>query len=211
MVPGVIQSLTKSALVSQDLAAGIEVADGLGHLQDGRDRACQKRQLFQGVIIIWNQRHLFIVFVRLGLGGCPIAGHPPTPAGRAASDSILEVGTVLLRQMAVSEILIGLLVALGASLIGPARYAKWVRGYSAKGFRRAAVATWVGFAVVILAVIAWTPIIATSSWLTVLIVLILVVVGIEAIRRTSLAEEATLLESEAAIEVAHADAGTDES
>ena len=153
----------------------------------------------------------FIVFVTLGLGRRAIAGQPDTPGGRAAADSILEVGTVLLRQMAVSEILIGLLVALGASLIGPARYAKWVRGYSAKGFRRAAVATWVGFAVVILAVIAWTPIIATSSWLTVLIVLILVVVGIEAIRRTSLAEEATLLESEAAIEVAHADAGTDES
>ena len=131
--------------------------------------------------------------------------------GRAAADSILEIGTVLLRQMAVSEILIGLLVALGASLIGPARYAKWVRGYSARGFRSAAVATWVGFAVVILAVIAWTPIIAASSWLTFLIVLILVVVGIEAIRRTSLAEEATLLESEAAIEVAHADASTDES
>jgi hypothetical protein len=110
--------------------------------------------------------------------------------------------------MAWSEILIGLLIALGASLIGPTRYARRVRQYTAQGFRRAAVATWIGFAVLVLVVLLWSPF-AASGWLTGLIVVVLVVVGIEAIRRTSLAEEATRLEEEAAAQPAAAQGGSD--
>ena len=131
----------------------------------------------------------FVVLVALGLGINALAGSPDTEEARAAADSILVIGTALLRQIAWSEILIGLLIALGASVVGPARYATQVRHYTAKGFRRSAVATWIGFAVLVLAVLAWSPYSAAGNWLTALIVVILVVVGIEAIRRTSLAEE----------------------
>jgi len=48
----------------------------------------------------------------------------------------------------------------------------------------------------ILVILAWSPFSAGGDWLTVLIVLILVVIGIEAIRRTSLAEDSTLVEDE---------------
>ena len=139
----------------------------------------------------------FIVLIALRLGVNVIAGTPDTPGSRAAAKSILAIATELLRRSAWSEILIGLLVVLGASLIGPARYAKRARHYTAQGFRRSAVATWIGFAVVVLVALAWSPFSAGGAWLTVLIVLVLVVVGIEAIRRTSLAEEATLIEDEA--------------
>lgn len=67
-----------------------------------------------------------------------------------------------------------------------------MRQYTAKGFRRAPVAMWIGLAVLSLTVLVWSPFSAAGNWLTVVIVLILVVVGIEAIRRTSLAEEAPL-------------------
>ncbi len=139
----------------------------------------------------------FIVLVTLRLGANVIAGTPDTPGSRAAAKSILAIAIELLRRSAWSEIVIGLLIVLGASLIGPARYAKRARHYTAQGFRRSAVATWIGFAVLVLVALAWSPFSAGGAWLTVLIVLALVVVGIEAIRRTSLAEEATLIEDEA--------------
>ena len=58
----------------------------------------------------------FVVLVALRLGINFFAGSPDTEGGRAAADSILTIGTALLRQTAWSEILIGVLIALGASL-----------------------------------------------------------------------------------------------
>ena len=138
----------------------------------------------------------FIVLVALRLGVNVISGAPDTADNRAATKSVLTIATDLLRRSAWSEILVGLLIVLGASLVGPARYAKRARHYAAKGFRRSAVGTWIGFAVLILVVLAWSPFSAGGDWLTVLAVLVIVVVGIEAIRRTSLAEEATLIDDE---------------
>lgn len=139
----------------------------------------------------------FIVLVALRAGVGFIAGKPDNEGSRAAANSILRIGTELLRQMAWSEILIGLLIVLGASLVGPARYAKRARHYTAQGFRRSAVATWIGLAVLVLVLLTWSPFSAGGNWITVLIVLVLIVVGIEAIRRTSLAEEATRIDDEA--------------
>ena len=56
----------------------------------------------------------------------------------------------------------------------------------------------------VLVVLAWSPF-TSANWLTGLIVVLLVVVGVEAIRRTSLAEEATRLEQEAATHAADTD------
>lgn len=128
-----------------------------------------------------------LIALRLGIG--VIADSPDTPGGRAAADSILTIGSALLRQLGWSEVVIGLLLALGASLIGPTRYATWVREYTATAFRRFPVATWIGLVVVVLIVLTWSPFTAAGNWLTVLIVVTLVIVGVEALRRTSLAEE----------------------
>ncbi len=147
----------------------------------------------------------FIVLVALRLGVNVLSGAPETSGGRAATESVLTIATDLLRRSAWSEILIGLLIVLGASLIGPAHYAMRARHYTAQGFRRSAVATWIGLAVLVLVVLAWSPFSAGGDWLTVLIVLALVILGIEAIRRTSLAEEATHIEDEANAQQAEAD------
>jgi fumarate reductase subunit D len=147
----------------------------------------------------------FIVLVAVRIGVSVISGMPDTKGSRAATESILAIGTSLLRRSAWSEILIGLLIALGASLLGPARYAERARHFTAQGFRRAAVATWIGFAALVLVVLAWSPFSAGGNWLTVLIVLMLIIVGIEALRRTSLAEEATRLEEAAEARLASSD------
>jgi hypothetical protein len=127
-----------------------------------------------------------LIALRLGIG--VVADTPDTPGGRAAADSILSIGTVLLRRSGWSEVLIGLLIALGASLIGPGRYARHLRHYTAIAFRRSPAATWIGLVVLVLIVLAWSPFSAGGNWLTVLIVVTLVIVGVEALRRTSLAE-----------------------
>ena len=152
----------------------------------------------------------FMVLVALRLGVNIISGAPDTAGGRAATESVVVIATELLRRSAWSEILIGLLIVLGASLIGPARYAKRARHYTAQGFRRSALATWIGFAVLVLVVLAWSPFSAAGNWLPALLVLLLVVVGIEAIRRTSLAEEATRIENAAEAELAEAELVEDE-
>ncbi len=133
----------------------------------------------------------FVVLVALRIAITIIGRAPDTEGARAVADSVLVIGTTVLRQMAWSEILIGLLIALGASLIGPARYAQWVRSHAAVAFKRAPVATWILVAVAVLAVLVWSPFTASGNWLTVLIVLGLVPVGVEALRRTSLTERGT--------------------
>ena len=147
----------------------------------------------------------FIVLVALRLGIGFVAGKPDTEGSRAAAKSILTIGTELLRQSAWSEILIGLLIVLGASLIGPARYAKRARHYIAQGFQHSTVGTWIGLAVLALAVLTWSPFSAGGNWLTVLIVLGIIIIGIEALRRTSLTEAATRLEDEGSTPHAGAD------
>jgi hypothetical protein len=47
-----------------------------------------------------------------------------------------------------------------------------------------------------LVVLAWSPFSAGGNWLTVLIVLVLVTIGIEALRRTSLADDAMAIGDE---------------
>jgi len=139
----------------------------------------------------------FTVLIAVRLGVTVIAGTPDTPGGRSAAEAILAIGTSLLRRSAWSEIIIGLLIALVASLVGPARYAKRVQYYTARSFRRAPVGTWVGLAVLALVFLTWSPFSAGGDWLTVLIVLVLVAIGIEALRRTSLADDTMALGDEA--------------
>lgn len=129
----------------------------------------------------------FLIVVALTFAIDVFADAPDTEGGRAAAEAVLAIATVLLRQTAWSEILIGLLVALGSSLVGPARYAQWVRHHAARAFGRAPVLTWMALAVLVLAVLVWTPF-TVGSWAAGLIILALVTIGIEAIRRTSLAE-----------------------
>ena len=138
----------------------------------------------------------FTVLIAVRLGVTVIAGTPDTPGGRSAAEAILAIGTSLLRRSAWSEIIIGLLIALVASLVGPARYAKRVQYYTARSFRRAPVGTWVGLAVLALVFLTWSPFSAGGDWLTVLIVLVLVAIGIEALRRTSLADDAMAIGDE---------------
>ena len=138
----------------------------------------------------------FTVLIAVRLGVTVIAGTPDTPGGRSAAEAILAIGTSLLRRSAWSEIIIGLLIALVASLVGPARYAKRVQYYTARSFRRAPVGTWVGLAVLALVFLTWSPFSAGGDWLTVLIVLVLVAIGIEALRRTSLADDTMALGDE---------------
>jgi hypothetical protein len=150
----------------------------------------------------------FIALVGLRLGIAAIAGSPATLGGRNVAESVLAIGTALLRRTAWSEIMIGLLVALGASLLGPAPYAKRARHYTARGFRRSALAMWIGFACLILLALAWSPSASSGNWLMVLIVVALVVVGIEALRRTSLADEAAAQEASADRTVGAASVGS---
>ncbi len=138
----------------------------------------------------------FTVLIALRLGVTVFAGTSDTPGGRSAAEAILAIGTSLLRRSAWSEIIIGLLIALVASLVGPARYATGVQYYTAQRFRRAPVGTWVGLAVLALVVLTWSPFSAGGNWLTVLIVLVLVAIGIEALRRTSLADDAMAIGDE---------------
>ncbi len=76
-----------------------------------------------------------------------------------------------------------------ASLVGPTRYATSIWRHVATGFRHHQVATWIGLVVLVLAALVWSPFSASGNWITVLIVVAVVAVGVEALRRASLAED----------------------
>lgn len=134
----------------------------------------------------------FIVLVVLKVATGWVVDGAATSSGRVVSGEVIPIATALLDRTAWSAILVGLLISLLAVLVGPSRHARSVQRAASAGFRRQAAAMWIGPAVLILLVLAWGPVTARDTWWTVLLIVVLVVVGVEALRRTSLAlEEST--------------------
>jgi hypothetical protein len=111
-----------------------------------------------------------------------------TDAVRPAADAAWSIATRMLRDVAQATIIIGIPAILAAWLAGPMRPATAVRRSAAPWLRFRPGAVYSAAAVLVLLVIAWGPIPATRMVLPVLIMIALLVVGIEALRRQVAAE-----------------------
>jgi hypothetical protein len=93
-----------------------------------------------------------------------------------------EIGTSLLHTMAWATILYGLVAIAGGWLAGPSSPATAARRFLAP-YLREPIAAYGGFSLVFIALVAWGPTPAFREALGLLIILVLLVIGFEALRR----------------------------
>ena len=119
-----------------------------------------------------------------------------TDAVRPAAEATWTIGTSLLDQAATATIWYGVAIVLVAWLAGPTRLATAVRRLKAPFLREPRYA-WGGLAAIVLLLIAWGPTPATRSPLPMLLLIALLALGVEALRRQTAREfpEATIGDS----------------
>jgi hypothetical protein len=124
-----------------------------------------------------------------GLAGDAVVGAlASTDAVKPAVESVWGIGTSLLVEIAVSTILFGVLLVLGAWLLGGTAAARAVRRQTAPWLRERPAVAYLSLGLILLALIAWVPIAAFRTWLGVLVFAILFAVGAAIFRRETLSE-----------------------
>ena len=125
----------------------------------------------------------FAALVARSLGGNALVDALATTSSvEPAINATWEIGTSLLRASALSMIAYGVLIILGAWLAGPGSVARESRRALTPYLRQRMVA-YAGIAVVILLVLWWNPTPGTSRVLPMVALIIILVAGVEALRR----------------------------
>jgi hypothetical protein len=122
------------------------------------------------------------------LGGDAIVSSLATTAStEPVVQHVWDIVTPLLNEAAGATIGYGLVMVVGAWLAGPTRPAVAVRGALAPYLRKPVIA-WSGFAVLIVAVLWWGPTPALRNVLTALLLVALLALGFEGLRRRTARE-----------------------
>jgi hypothetical protein len=131
---------------------------------------------------------LLVIVARNVAGDQIVNSLVPTDSVKPAADAAWSIGTAMLSDVAQSTIIIGLAVMLAASLAGPRRPAVALRRAAAPWLRERRGAAYAFVAAVLGLIVLWGPIPATRMPITVLIMIVLVWLGTEVLRRQT-AEE----------------------
>lgn len=123
-----------------------------------------------------------------------IAGHAVVGA-LATTDPVEEaagaawgIGTSLLVEVAVSTLLFGVLVVLGAWTLGSTPLARGLRRQAAPALREKPALAYLTLGLLWLALIAWVPIAAFRTWAGILVFALLFAAGAAIFRRETMAE-----------------------
>jgi Short C-terminal domain len=153
------------------------------YLAQGRRR---KTLLFAGVDLILAG--VIVLVARRLIGNAVVDSLAKTDAIKPAAHATWSIATDILRDVAQASVVIGIPVVLAALLAGSTRPATALRRWAAPWLRDSPVATYTVVGVVVLLILAWGPIPATRQVIPILIMIVLVIVGVEALRRQT-AEE----------------------
>jgi Short C-terminal domain len=110
-----------------------------------------------------------------------------TESVKPAVQATWTIETSLLKQAAAATLAYGIVLFLGAWLAGPTRLAVSIRGGLAPFLREPRIA-WGGLAVIVLLLVAWGPTPAFRQAVTALILIGLLVLGMEMLRRQTARE-----------------------
>jgi len=130
---------------------------------------------------------LVLVARRLG-GNAIVDGLVKNPANKAAGHEVWTIATSLLYDIAVALVIYGLILVVAAWLAGGTRPARWLRRVLAPTLRERPVAAYAAAFGVLLVVVVWGPTPATRQIAYIILFAVLLVLGIEALRRQTARE-----------------------
>jgi hypothetical protein len=110
-----------------------------------------------------------------------------TESVRPAAEAAWSIGTSLLEQIAAATVIYGVVVAFAAWLAGPTGWAVGLRRAIAPYLREPGFA-WAGFGVLVLALLAWAPTPAFRRVAPALLLIALLALGVETLRRQTARE-----------------------
>jgi hypothetical protein len=128
-----------------------------------------------------------VLTIRKLLGTVLVDELAASDSSKPAVSQVWEIGTALMKTMAVASIAYGAVILLGALLAGRTRGAVWIRERIAPGLRDPMWAT-AGTALLILILAWWGPTPALREPLGILLIAVVLVVAVVALRRQTLAE-----------------------
>ena len=129
-----------------------------------------------------------VLVARTVIGNQVVSSLAKTDAVKPAAHATWSIGTSMLHDVAWATIVIGIPVIVAAWLAGPMRPARAFRHAVAPWLEERPAIAYGVVAALLLLVIAWGPIPATQQILPVLLMIVLVVAGVEALRRQTAVE-----------------------
>jgi hypothetical protein len=128
-----------------------------------------------------------VLTIRKLLGTVLVDELAASDSSKPAVSQVWEIGTALLKTMAIASLAYGVVILLGALLAGPTRGAVWVRERIAPGLRDPMWAA-AGTALLILILAWWGPTPALREPIGILLIALVLIVAVVALRKQALAE-----------------------
>ncbi|MEZ5075456.1 MAG: hypothetical protein R2691_11600 [Solirubrobacterales bacterium] len=128
-----------------------------------------------------------VLTIRKLLGTVLVDQLAASDSSKPAVSAAWEIGTELMKTMAIASLAYGIVILLGALLAGPTRGAVWVRERIAPGLRDPMWAT-AGTALLILILVWWGPTPALHEPLGIALIAIVLIVAAVALRRQVMRE-----------------------
>ncbi|HEY2717919.1 MAG TPA: SHOCT domain-containing protein [Solirubrobacterales bacterium] len=148
----------------------------------------RRRQVVRAIGFAFVIVGVGVLALRGVAGGVVVGALTETEGVEAAASAAWGIGTSLLVDIAVSTILFGVLVVIGAWLVGQTAWAREVRQEASPWLRERPGAAYVALGLLWLALIAFVPIGAFRTWAGVLVFAALFALGATVFRRQTLAE-----------------------
>jgi len=131
---------------------------------------------------------VLVLVLRSIVGDRVVTSLASTESSQPAVAAVWSIGTGMMQSIAQTTACLGLVVVVAAWLGGPMAVARWLRRLVSPWLRDEPVVVYGVVAAGLLGVIAWDPIPATHMVIPMALIAVLVVVGVEALRRETARE-----------------------
>jgi hypothetical protein len=174
----VIKALTVFIVLVVLILYGLAIYLAQGH----------RRRIFRDIGVCVLFVGLLVLIVRRLVGNWIVDSLVKSDVDRPAGHAVWWIETELLRDIGIALIAYGLVAVAGAWLAGPTRWATAFRRWLAPWFREQPVLVFAAVAFVYLLVILWGPTAASRQLIGILVLGVLIMFGVEMLRRQTLEE-----------------------
>ena len=143
----------------------------------------RRRQMLMAIGFCFIGAGLLVLIVRGLMGDYVVSALTNTGADRPAADAVWSIGTSVLVDVAQSSVVVGIPFVAASWVAGPTKWAANVRRLLAGPMAERPVWVWSTVAAILLLLIIWEPIRAFRNAYGLLLIIVLVVAGVELLRR----------------------------